>query len=148
MYGTQETHLRAAVSNSATAVRAVRAGAHPQAFDYSLQDLMVVTYVVNADAHREQGICTLLPWGHIFSDFHQPTHHMLRIAPRQEQITLAPAIFAAHRHGQLLCSSGSTYVVYDLPPMTIAPWPCLAVRGRTPRAEETFYGFEDDEEQD
>ena len=142
---TDKSHanLYATLSCSTHAVQSVLRRTHPDAFQYELQDHVVVTYLANADWHREQGFCTLLPWGHIFTDLHQPLTHMFRITSRVVTVSVCSTVLDVHKHGIGSCDDSRQYKIYALHPMTIAPWHSVVPLAVPQDAEDVFWGFQD-----
>ena len=102
-------------------MQAVIAKASPESFRYVLQEGKLLTYLV-VDPRHDQGICTLLPWGSIFTSDHQPSVNSVRIYQRSQAITFDASIASIHRQGKRSRTTVLPYIIHDVPRHVLAPW--------------------------
>ena len=113
--------LYQALSGQIAAVQAVLARASPESFRYVLQASKLLTYLV-VDPRHDQGICTLLPWGYIFTSDHQPSVNTVKIYQWSQAITFDTSIISIHMQGRRSRATALPYIIHDVPGPVLAPW--------------------------
>ena len=119
--GEDHIFLYQALGGQIAAVQAVLNKASPESFRYELQEGKLLTYLV-IDPRHDQGICTLLPWGYIFTSDRQPSVNSVRIYQWSQAITFDTSITSIHRQGRRSRTNALPYIIHDVPLQVLAPW--------------------------
>ena len=104
-------------------VRAVLAKDTPESFRYSLQESQLLTYRVE-DERQGRGYCTLLPWGYIFTDDHQPAEQVYRIYQASEELSFTSALTFVHRNCVCFFPNSTQYVIHENTADLLTSWAC------------------------
>ena len=104
-------------------LRAVLARDTPESFRYSLQESTLLTYRVEDERHG-RGYCTLLPWGYIFTDDHQPAEQVYRIYRVSEELSFTSALTFVHRNCVCFFPHHAQYVIHENTADLLTSWAC------------------------
>jgi len=104
-------------------LRAVLAHDTPESFRYSLQESTLLTYRVE-DERQGHGYCTLLPWGYIFTDDHQPAEQVYRIYLVSEELSFSSALTLVHRNCVCFFPHNAQYVIHENAADLLTSWAC------------------------